>query len=83
MDFVIINSKKEAVTISIILAVKFSKRHDNALVKSELGNQRKTSLFHVFAKVPRRWISAKGRFNQVVQYPNCIVKFTDMAGGAA
>jgi len=35
MDLVIINSKKEAVTTSRILADKFGKRHDNVLAKIE------------------------------------------------
>jgi len=35
MDLVIINSKKEAVTTSRILADKFNKRHDNVLAKIE------------------------------------------------
>jgi len=35
MDLVIINSKKEAITTSRILAIKFNKRHDNVLSKIE------------------------------------------------
>ncbi len=49
----------------------------------EQNTPRKTSLFNVLAKDTRQLIAKQVSFNQAKQYPDAIVKFSCMVGGAA
>ena len=49
----------------------------------EQNNIRKTSLFNVLTKGTRRVIAEKVSFNQAKQYPDAVIKFSEMVGGVA
>jgi len=64
MDLVIINSKKEAITTSRILAIKFNKRHDNVLSKIEQLKTEDKETFTALKIKASHYIDDSGKKNK-------------------
>ncbi len=67
MDLVIINSKKEAVTTSRLLADKFHKRHDNLLAKIEQLKTEDKEVFTALKIKGSHYIDDSGKRNKEYQ----------------